>query len=115
MAERVENCILAFDVGGSHVASALCCGEDFHLGPVVSAPHSAAQTCAAFIDLLHDLGVKAGSCRDANTGAMLAVPGPFDLQAGVSLMRHKLPYLYGIDLRQPLAACFGWQPARCAF
>jgi len=115
MAERVGNCVLAFDVGGSHVASALCCGDDFHLGPVVSAPHSAAHTCDAFVDLLHDLGVKAGVCRDANIGAMLAVPGPFDLQAGVSLMRHKLPYLYGIDLRSPLAAHFGWQPAQVRF
>ena len=115
MAERVEKCVLAFDVGGSHVASALCCGDDFHLGPVVSAPHSATHTSGAFLDLLHDLGVKAGACRDTNIGAMLAVPGPFDLQAGVSLMRHKLPYLYGIDLRQPLAARFGWQPAQVRF
>jgi glucokinase len=47
--------------------------------------------------------------------AMLAVPGPFDLKAGVSLMRHKLPYLYGFDLRQALAARFGWPPSQVRF
>ena len=46
---------------------------------------------------------------------MLAVPGPFDLLAGISLMRHKLPYLYGIDLRRALAARFGLQPAQVCF
>jgi glucokinase len=46
---------------------------------------------------------------------MLAVPGPFDLKAGVSLMRHKLPYIYGVDLRTGLAARFGWQPSQVRF
>ena len=115
MAGLQESCVLAFDVGGSHVAAAVCCDKDFCLGPVVSAPHPAAQTCDAFLDLLFDLGVKAGAVRDRKMGAMLAVPGPFDLRASISLMRHKLPYLYGIDLRQALAARFGLQPAQVRF
>ncbi len=114
-ADLLEPCVLAFDVGGSHVASAVCCGREFHLGPVVSAPHPAAQTSEAFLDLLHELGVKAGVTENGKIGAVLAVPGPFDLQAGVSLMRHKLPYLYGIDLRKALAARFGTEPARVRF
>ncbi|SPE23998.1 Sugar kinase (modular protein) [Candidatus Sulfotelmatomonas gaucii] len=114
-ANLLELCVLAFDVGGSHVASAVCCGQEFHLGPVVSAPHPAAQTSEAFLDLLHELGVKAGATQNGKIGAVLAVPGPFDLQAGVSLMRHKLPYLYGIDLRAALAARFGIEPAQVRF
>ena len=121
MADLVESRVLAFDVGGSHVASAVCSAPDFHLGPVASAPHSATRTSDAFLDLLFELGTKARSRNDGNdghdqiNGAMLAVPGPFDLQAGVSLMRHKLPYLYGVDLRQALAARFGLQPAQVRF
>jgi glucokinase len=115
MADPQESRVLAFDVGGSHVAAAVCYGKDFRLGPVVSAPHPAEHTCAAFVDLLRGLGVKAGACSDGNMGAMLAVPGPFDLKAGVSLMRHKLPYLYGFDLRQALARCFNWPPAQVRF
>ena len=114
LSDSVDNCVLAFDVGGSHVAAAVCCGNDFRLGNVVTAPHPAAQTSDAFVDLLHELGVKAGA-GGGKIGAMLAVPGPFDLQAGVSLMRHKLPYLYGFDLRNALAACLGIQPSRVRF
>jgi glucokinase len=124
MADLVESRVLAFDVGGSHVASAVCWGSDFHLGPVASAPHSATHTSDAFVDLLFELGTKARTGpngqdgidgHDQISGAMLAVPGPFDLQAGVSLMRHKLPYLYGVDLRKALAARFGLQPAQVRF
>jgi glucokinase len=121
MADLVESRVLAFDVGGSHVASAVCWGSEFHLGPVASAPHSATHTSDAFVDLLFELGTKARTGlnetdgHDGINGAMLAVPGPFDLQAGVSLMRHKLPYLYGVDLRQALAARFSLQPAQVRF
>jgi len=115
MTDPVESCVLAFDVGGSHVAAAVCSGRDFRLGAVVRAQHPAAETSDAFLDLLRDLGAKVGASRDGTTGAMLAVPGPFDFKAGVSLMRHKLPYLYGIDLRGGLAARLGWQPEQVRF
>ncbi len=115
MSDPAGNCVLAFDVGGSHVAAAVCCGKDFHLGPVVTAPHSARQTSEAFVGLLHELGAKAEAGRKANGGVMLAVPGPFDLEAGVSLMRHKLPYLYGVDLRKAVAERFSVPPAQVRF
>ena len=41
--------------------------------------------------------------KPALLGASLAMPGPFDYAAGVSWMQHKLPYLYGFDLRGALA------------
>ena len=115
MAYLIDGRVLAFDVGGSHVAAAVCSGSDFRLGPVASAPHPAEHSSAAFVDLLYGLGMKARTGHDGNMGAMLAVPNPFDLEAGVSRMRHKLPYLYGIDLRQALAARFGLQPAQVRF
>ncbi|MGB8028121.1 MAG: ROK family protein [Terracidiphilus sp.] len=115
MADPAESRVLAFDVGGSHVAAAVCCAPDFRLGPVASAPHATVFTSGAFLDLLHDLGMKARIGLEGVIGMMLAVPGPFDLQAGVSLMRHKLPYLYGFDLRHGLAARFGFEPARVRF
>jgi glucokinase len=115
MTDHVESRVLAFDVGGSHVAAAVCSAPDFRLGPIASAPHPAAHTSDAFLDLLYDLGMKARTGHDGITGAMLAVPGPFDLEAGVSLMRHKLPYVYGVDLRCALAARFGLQAAQVRF
>jgi len=115
MANRVESAVLAFDVGGSHVAAAVCHEVGFRLGPVANAPYPAMQTADAFIDLLDELAVKAGARSDGGIEAVLAVPGPFDLKAGVSLMRHKLPYLYGVDLRRALAARFGLQPEQVRF
>jgi glucokinase len=115
VSDFLERRVLAFDVGGSHVAAAVCCAADFSLGSVATAPHASVSTSGAFLDLLHNLGMKARIDRDAVIGAMLAVPGPFDLQAGVSLMRHKLPYLYGVDLRQGLAERFGFEPAQVRF
>jgi len=109
-----ESLVLAFDVGGSHVAAAVCGAPNLRLGPVATAPHDSVTSADGFLDLLHDLGMKAGG-GDSPLGAMLAVPGPFDLQAGVSLMRHKLAYLYGVDLRQGLAKRFGLQPAQVRF
>ena len=115
MANSFESRVLVFDVGGSHVAAAVCFAPDFHLGPVVSAPHASVSTSGGFLDLLYNLGTKASVDREEVIGAMLAVPGPFDLQAGVSLMRHKLPYLYGVDLRLGLATRFGLEPSRVRF
>ncbi len=115
VSDFLESRVLAFDVGGSHVAAAICCAPDFRLGPVATAPHADVATSGAFLDLLYELGMKARVDRDGIVGAMLAVPGPFDLQAGVSLMRHKLPYLYGVDLRQGLAERFGFEPAQVRF
>lgn len=111
----LENPVLVYDVGGSHVSSALCLASDYRLGPVVSAHYPAEQSSAAFVSFLHGLGLQAaGGCK-AIAGAELAFPGPFEFAAGISRMKHKLPFLYGVDLRQALAERFGWQPAQVRF
>ena len=114
MAADLENSVLVYDVGGSHVSAAVCVNGAYRLGPVVSAPHPAEETSDAFIHLLYSLGVKALSGGAGVSGAELAVPGPFDFAAGISRMRHKLPYLYGVDLRGRLAERFGWRRAPCS-
>jgi glucokinase len=110
-----EQSVLVYEVGGSHVSAAVCVRDGYRLGPVVSAPHPAQQTSDAFIHALHAQGVQAAAGFENVLGAGLAVPGPFDFEAGVSLMRHKLTYLYGVDLRDKLAVRFGWQPAQVRF
>jgi glucokinase len=115
MTVGLEQSVLVYDVGGSHVSAAVCARDGYRLGPVVSAPHPLQQTSDAFIDALHAQGVQAAAGFENVMGAGLAVPGPFDFGAGVSLMRHKLTYMYGIDLRQKLAVLFGWQPAQVRF
>jgi glucokinase len=99
--------VLTFDVGGSHVASAVCLSDGFRLGPVASGLYTKVASSQDFVELLYELAMEATGGGARGMSATLAVPGPFDFRAGVSLMRHKLPYLYGVDLCEAIAARFG--------
>jgi glucokinase len=107
--------VLVFDIGGSHVAAAVCAGEGYRLGPVANAPHPKDASSEGFLDLLQTLGKKAMNGCGPVSGVELAFPGPFEYNDGISRMEHKLPYLNGIDLRQPLASRFGLQPSAVRF
>lgn len=115
MAGVLASPILVYDVGGSHVSASVCLASELRLGPVVRAPHPAEQTSEAFVGNLYALGVQAAVGCEGVAGATLAMPCPFDFESGISLMRHKLPFLYGFNLRQALASRFGWQPSQVCF
>lgn len=115
MAVNLEKSVLVYDVGGSHVSTAACFAEGYRLGPVVTGHHHDCRNAEDFVGLLHSLGERATTGAAGVLGAGLAMPGPFDYATGVSWMRHKLSYLYGIDLREALAKRFGWQPRQVHF
>ena len=115
MTAKAELSVLVYDVGGSHVAAAVCHPDTYRLGPVVTAPHPNEQTSNAFVGLLHSLGMRASAGLEPVAGAELAFPGPFDFAAGVSHMKHKLPYLFSVDLRQEIAGRFDWEPGQVRF
>jgi glucokinase len=107
--------LLAFDVGGSHVSAALCALDDLRVIQLTSAPLPGISSFDGFVDLIYVLGREVAGSPPRLAGAALAVPGPFDCAAGVSLMKHKLESLYGRDLRSALAARFGWAPSQLRF
>ncbi|MDE3188931.1 MAG: ROK family protein [Acidobacteriota bacterium] len=115
MMTSTNPCVLVYDVGGSHVSAAVCQAGDYQIGPVARASHPAQQTSEAFLDVLAGLAAQVTGGTGSVLGASVAMPGPFDYAAGVSWMRHKLPYLYGFDLRQALADRLGWQPGQVRF
>lgn len=117
MASNREKSALVYDVGGSHVAAAVCFQDGYRLGPVISTPHPGEETSDAFVTMLHRIGLQASAAVGISLveGAALAFPGPFDFAAGISRMTHKLPYLYGVDLRGELSALFSWQPSQVRF
>jgi predicted NBD/HSP70 family sugar kinase len=115
MARSANPSVLVFDVGGSHVSAALCSAEGYRLGPVKTVRQIEPQTSDAFVEALYSLAKQVSADDEEALGAALAMPGPFDYAAGVSWMRHKLPYLYGVDLRQMLAARFAWPAAHFHF
>lgn len=110
-----SGCVLTFDVGGSHISAAICFKNGYRLGPVVRGQYDSIETSDGFIALLCGLGAEAVASNAHGMGATLAFPGPFNFQAGISLMRHKLPYLYGVDLRHALAGKLGCEPDRVQF
>lgn len=107
--------VLTYDIGGSHVSAGLCRLSDLQLVWKTGASIEPIRSFDSFADLLYRLGVEAPGPRENIAGASLAVPGPFDHEAGISLMEHKLIYLHGKDLRGALARRFGWQPGRFRF
>jgi glucokinase len=107
--------VLTYDVGGSHVSAGLCSLPQLDLIRLASGSLHDIDSFSAFVDLLYRLGSEAAGSEQNLAGASLAVPGPFNLAAGVSLMEHKLQYLYNQDLRGALATAFGWQPGQFRF
>ncbi|MDR3739123.1 MAG: ROK family protein [Terracidiphilus sp.] len=95
--------VLVYDIGGSHVSAAMCSTNGLELAGVERAPLSDTTAPEAFVELLVRLG-RAAANGASFSGASFAVPGPFDCAAGISYMRHKLPALYGYDLRTALAS-----------
>ena len=73
------------------------------------------QTAAAFVEVLYSLGMKAAEGVAGIEGAELAMPGPFDYAQGISWMKHKMPYLYGVNVSEALAARFGWKTSQVRF
>jgi glucokinase len=107
--------VLAFDVGGSHITVARCNLKDFCILRTARAPFPSDLTCDEFLDLIHGLSHEMLPNSSEPVGAVLAVPGPFDLVSGVSHMQHKLKSLYGVDLRKALAERFGWRSGQFLF
>lgn len=115
MSSAVEPCVLVYDVGGSHISCAVCYKQGYRLGPVGRANLPAEQTSHAFVEVLHSLGEKAREGVPGIEGAELAMPGPFDYENGISWIKHKMAYLYGVNVSEALAARFGWQAAQVRF
>jgi len=106
--------VLAYDVGGSHISASVCSEANYSLGPVVKAPLPVEQSAEAFFDVLVQLAGKAGA-EATTAGAAFAMPGPFDYAEGISWMKHKMAYLYGVNLRDALAQRMGWNGMQVRF
>jgi glucokinase len=106
-------CVLVYDIGGSHISAAVCAEPDFALGPVSKAAQP--QSIEGFFDVLSKLAAQVAPDLHRVVGAGLAMPGPFDYAEGVSWMHHKMPYLYGVNVRHALAKRLSWKDERVRF
>jgi len=114
MSELETKYVVTFDVGGSHVGAGLCRLSDLAIVRRSSGLLKNIASFDGFVTLLHELGTEAAA-GETPIGASIAAPGPFDYDAGISLMQHKLEYLYKQDMRNALATRFGWTPQQVRF
>jgi glucokinase len=109
--------LLVFDVGGSHVAGAIC--RDRALVARRSVPvdsnGSEEQFYCAIDALTSSILHEADMRFDAFDGMCFAFPGPFDYKSGVSLLQHKFVSLYGLSVRNALAVRLGMDPEAISF
>jgi glucokinase len=104
---RPNSRVLVYDVGGSHISAAVFDREGCTVHGVVTQGYPSEQNIDTFLGVLHSLGTSAAQGETDIPAVSIAMPGPFDYERGVSWMQHKLPYLYGFDLRHALAARLG--------
>jgi glucokinase len=112
---RTKSRVLVYDVGGSHISAAVFDREGCTVQGVVTQGYPSEQNIDTFLGVLHSLGTRAAQGQDDIPGVSIAMPGPFDYEHGVSWMEHKLPYLYGFDLRRALAARLGKADSQVRF
>lgn len=102
-----NSCIILLDVGGTAVKSALgASGEGALEGTFASTPMPSGgnreEISAAFREAVNGRAKKAESMGMTVAGISLAIPGPFDYNNGVFLMKHKFASVYGLSLRELL-------------
>jgi glucokinase len=107
--------ILVFDVGGSHIAASRFEQSTMQAAGLqrisVNERGSEADFLTAF-ERLADTILPPPAYR---AGVAIAIPNPFDYEAGISLMRHKYRQLYGKNLRQSLAERLRCEPMQVHF
>jgi glucokinase len=92
----------ALDIGGTHVTAGRVDIDRATVEPA-SRVRTAFPTAGGPALLECILEAATAVATPELSGFGVAVPGPFDYAAGVCLVSHKLPGLYGVDLRRELA------------
>jgi glucokinase len=107
VSERSSGHILVFDVGGSHVAASMSKIDEMTVATSQSASISKDGSLSDFLETIASLGSRTLPPTAAPAGVSVAMPNPFDYVRGISYMRHKYEYLYGIDLRSRISRVLG--------
>jgi glucokinase len=108
--------LLVLDVGGSHIAGALCDPDALRLSTHSSVSVDSNGDDESFYHAVDELtrNLLKGHETQIN-GMSFAFPGPFDYREGISHLTHKFAALNGKNLRTILAARFHLEPQRIHF
>jgi glucokinase len=113
--EENSGSVLVFDVGGSHIAASMSGLQKFTVATPQSAAVSKNGSLPEFLEIVATLAKRIPGATKAPMGVSIAMPNPFDYVRGISYMRHKFEYLYGIELRSKLAQVLGCAPEKIGF
>ncbi|MCC9165777.1 ROK family protein [Pontibacter harenae] len=102
-----DNIVVGIDIGGSHIAAALVNLEDRMLLPnsytrkEVNSSGTAEEIIAEWSQVVKDV-VK--DCSDSSLRLGIAMPGPFNYEDGISLIKNqnKFDLLYKLNIRELL-------------
>lgn len=107
------NSRLLLDIGGSFVKGAVAVAGELLHGTAFSRPIRSDGPRAEIEATLRGVvaqGAAFAAARGLRLGGIgVAIPGPFDYAAGVSLMRHKFGSIRGVGLREVLLGAEGMQ------
>jgi glucokinase len=99
-----RSCVLSIDAGGTFIKAALICNngmiieDSFIKIPVKS--NGSPESIKAPYTRVASLGVEAAKRSSlALIGIGICIPGPFDYDKGISLMKHKYASIYRIPMR----------------
>lgn len=115
-----QNIVLGIDIGGSHISAALVDINSCEIleGSFVRSRVNSAGTAHEILDSWQE-AINACAAIGGNNGykVALAMPGPFDYENGISLIRnlHKYESLYGMDIRQALSEQLNIPPTEILF
>jgi glucokinase len=110
-----EEHILVFDVGGSHIAVAAFNSRDMSVRHFQELPVKPGGSLETFLEAFELLSKKVLPEGISPSAVAIAIPNPFNYAEGVSYMKHKYQYLYGIDLRQRLSRRLQCAPTQIHF
>jgi glucokinase len=103
---RPEQVVGALDIGGTHVAAGrvhlTSASVDAAARVRLPLPRSGGP---GLLERILDAAAAVAAAEIRRFG--VAVPGPFDYAAGICMVSHKLPGLYGVNLRRELAVRLG--------
>lgn len=108
--------LLVFDVGGSHIAGALCAPDTLHLSNRSSVNVDSNGDEESFYGAVGELTRTLLQGGEVHIDGMsFAFPGPFDYDEGISHLTHKFSALNGRNLRKELANRFHVEAQRIQF
>ncbi|MCH5596470.1 ROK family protein [Niabella ginsengisoli] len=115
-----KNIGLGIDVGGSHITAALVDLDQYYIlkdsrfRGAVNSKGSVNEISEAWLDVINR---SLNCCTDAVTRIGIAMPGPFDYENGISLIKDNNKYeaLYGINIKTLLSEALSIAPEQITF